>query len=386
MILNLMGRNEFRDNFYEKKPCLIRSALMPGAVSWDDVNEALYIGEQGPNGIMLHKGGALVPESEYTELCIDIERRRRFVRKDVFHQLLAAGASIIFNRMESFSYPIRALSQELARYVGHDTAANGYISIGGDQAFGNHWDTHDVFAVQLIGQKHWKIYNPTFELPLPGQRSGSFKDHAPAQPVMEVTLEAGDILYVPRGWWHNAEALPCTPTFHVAVGVHPVIALDYIKWLMEEIFPSNLAFRGTIGKAEGERQLGPLASSMMAEVADPAHLRRFLTERSEGARWFSRYDIPFNLLASEEEFDMRMWVTTHWHRENTTIDTRLGQIDEAYRDVARVILKFVSESPRAVQAAELPSRLPSLSATTIARTIKRLVTIDLLSIAYGASV
>jgi ribosomal protein L16 Arg81 hydroxylase len=68
--------------------------------------------------------------------------------------LLAAGASIIFNWMESFSYPIRALSQELARYVGHDTAANGYISIGGDQAFGNHWDTHDVFAVQLIGQKH----------------------------------------------------------------------------------------------------------------------------------------------------------------------------------------------------------------------------------------
>jgi hypothetical protein len=78
---------------------------------------------------------------------------------------------------------------------------------------------------------------------------------------MEVTLEAGDILYVPRGWWHNAEALPCTPTFHVAVGVHPIIALDYIKWLAEEVFPNNLAFRETIRKTEGERQLWPLASS-----------------------------------------------------------------------------------------------------------------------------
>jgi hypothetical protein len=88
----------------------------------------------------------------------------------------------------------------------------------------------------------------------------------------------------------------------------------------------------------------------------------------------------------KDEIDMQMWVTTHWRSENTSIDARLGQIDEAHRDTARIILKIVSECPQAVQVAELTSRFLSSTDQTISRTIKKLVTIDLLSIARGTSI
>lgn len=186
----MIEQAKFMSECYEKRPYLFRQEESLPTVTWADVDNALYVGEQGTSGILIHKGGSFVPENEYSEVCIDIERRRRAIKKDKFTELVSSGASIIFNRMESVSPPIRSICQQLARVVKADTCANGYISFGGEQAFGNHWDTHDVFAVQLQGRKRWTLYEPTFDLPLKEQRSGAYKEQCPTRPVMEVVLEA----------------------------------------------------------------------------------------------------------------------------------------------------------------------------------------------------
>ena len=48
-------------------------------------------------------------------------------------------------------------------------------------------------------------------------------------PVFDEFLEAGDVLYVPRGWWH--EGLPIgEETCHVAIGTHGPTLADYAVW------------------------------------------------------------------------------------------------------------------------------------------------------------
>ena len=95
--------------------------------------------------------------------------------------------------------------------------ANIYLTPPNAQGFMPHWDTHDVFVLQIHGSKAWTLYDTKIELPLPGQ---SFDDEKPpAGPVSaEFTLQAGDLLYCPRGLMHAAHSGPET-SLHITFGL-----------------------------------------------------------------------------------------------------------------------------------------------------------------------
>ena len=40
------------------------------------------------------------------------------------------------------------------------------------------------------------------------------------EPVLEVTLNAGDLLYFPRGFVHQANALPDTHSLHITISTY----------------------------------------------------------------------------------------------------------------------------------------------------------------------
>jgi ribosomal protein L16 Arg81 hydroxylase len=167
--------------------------------------------------------------------------------------------------MESVSMPVRQLCNTVARFAGATAVANGYISFGDQETFGNHWDTHDVFAVQLIGRKRWLVYEPTYLLPMLGQTSLHHKHECPAVPVIDEILEAGDILYIPRGWWHTAVPLR-EETFHVAIGTHPHTMQDYISWVMKNRLPQHLSYRQSLRMDPSE--FGKIAAASCAINAE----------------------------------------------------------------------------------------------------------------------
>ena len=51
--------------------------------------------------------------------------------------------------------------------------ANSYYTPRRSQGFAVHHDTHDVFVLQVAGEKHWRVYDPLLELPLKAQRWSS---------------------------------------------------------------------------------------------------------------------------------------------------------------------------------------------------------------------
>jgi hypothetical protein len=60
-------------------------------------------------------------------------------------------------------------------------------------------------------------------------------------PVWEGILEAGSVLYMPRGWWHVAVPLD-EPTLHVTLGVRAFLGEDVLRWLAAEL-QSSAVFR-----------------------------------------------------------------------------------------------------------------------------------------------
>jgi lysine-specific demethylase/histidyl-hydroxylase NO66 len=90
--------------------------------------------------------------------------------------------------------------------------ANAYLTPpGASQGFAPHFDDIEAFCLQLEGRKRWKVYAPrTKQERLPRTSSEDFteNDMEDIKPVLDVVLEAGDMLYMPRGWIHQACTLP----------------------------------------------------------------------------------------------------------------------------------------------------------------------------------
>ena len=98
---------------------------------------------------------------------------------------------------------------------------NVYLTPPNSQGFAPHYDDIEAFVLQLEGAKHWKVYAPrTPQEHLPRVSSGNFTQDEIGEPILEVTLEPGDMLYFPRGFIHQAETVKGKHSLHITVSMY----------------------------------------------------------------------------------------------------------------------------------------------------------------------
>ena len=109
------------------------------------------------------------------------------------------------------------------RGSGHPVQINAYITPKQSQGFSAHYDVHDVFVLQIAGSKRWVFHEPVHPDPLPSQPwtryRGAVEARAAEEPSADDVLEEGDVLYLPRGFIHSAEALGGVSA-HLTIGIH----------------------------------------------------------------------------------------------------------------------------------------------------------------------
>ena len=154
------------------------------------------------------------------------ERGYTLVIKDA--ALLSARLQRACNRLQG----------DLGAYVG----ANVYFTPPGAQGFEIHHDSHDTLTVQIEGTKTWRIYEPAVALPLESQPLHSGTAQPPLTLHREVTLAAGDTLYLPRGYAHEAVAA-AGRTLHVTFALAPVRAIDLLHATLEGAAMADVVLR-----------------------------------------------------------------------------------------------------------------------------------------------
>jgi hypothetical protein len=155
-----------------------------------------------------------------------------FPRLDVaaLYALLAQGATLVVNNVELVSQETAEVSRGLSAVFGTEVNANLYLALGRQEGLGVHYDAHDVFVAQLDGSKRWELYGPTD----PHPRRPSKTPRPAGKPAETITMQAGDLLYLPRGHWHRAVGQG-EASRHLTFAVASPTGVHLLGWLFESL-------------------------------------------------------------------------------------------------------------------------------------------------------
>ena len=282
LTLDPVTEESFFAEHWERRPLVIprgEHERFSGLLSVADVDRLVCETAIRMPAFRLVRDGTPLPPSTYTD---DISwRPGSFSQTAAVERVaaeFAAGATLVLQALH-LNWPAVALyCRDLEGRLGFPVQANAYLTPAAAQGFAVHHDTHDVIVLQVAGRKRWRLYEPVLELPLKDQRwSAELGDPGPA--IDEFTLEAGDTLYVPRGWPHEAETSD-DEALHLTIGLHPPTRMEAMRAALESC-TDDVEFRHTAGP-DGtlpdhliERLAGRLAPD---EVARRAR-RRFVASR-----------------------------------------------------------------------------------------------------------
>jgi hypothetical protein len=211
------------------------------------------------------------------------------------------GASIVLNDVDSLTPGLASVSNAIEAAGLGKAQGNVYISWQSHKAFPAHYDTHDVWAVQVEGEKYWNVWEGRAEWPIghPLFRSQQQEHHEQAKGKLraKVLMKPGDLLYLPRGWYHDALA-EAPASVHIAYGVHAPLGMDLLNILMERAL-HDVEFRKPLPRQDGTAptkfaltQRAGLLGQRIAEFAKEPKVMEALAQFVAGYR-YSRggYDI-----------------------------------------------------------------------------------------------
>lgn len=211
----------FFSEYWEKKP-LIVSRTTPtyfsDLFSLDAVDTILTSTNLQVPGFRLVRQGSQIPIREYTNrVSMTPGAFEALIDADKVMALYQEGATIVLQALERSWGPLIELCKALEAYLGHPVQANMYLTPAKAQGFAAHHDTHDTLILQIEGRKRWKVYDMPFPLPLP--RQSALPPGVTRGPVEhDFVLNAGDTLYMPRGFIHEALTSD-SYSMHITIGI-----------------------------------------------------------------------------------------------------------------------------------------------------------------------
>jgi hypothetical protein len=235
-LLEPFSFSEFHADYYEKKPLLIQRRA-PGfydpLLTLEDINEHLGEAHLSSAALRLARDGqeAAARIFTYPETSTNSHWARGTVDKDVLFAKFYEGYTIIMMEYERHSAAMLRLRHDIERVFHAPVMTHVYLTPRNAQGFIPHWDTHDTFILQITGTKDWTVYDSPMTLPTPRQRVYP-GEWTKVEPTLKAALEPGDLLYMPRGFVHEAHARDAV-SGHVTIGLHAGTYADLLRQIAD---------------------------------------------------------------------------------------------------------------------------------------------------------
>ncbi|MER7175130.1 cupin domain-containing protein [Streptomyces mesophilus] len=222
--LTNLTREDFARKHWARSPLLTRGASdFTDLFSAGAVDELIARRGLRTPFLRVAKDGATLPDSSFTAPAGVGASIGDQLDDTALWRGFADGATLVLQALHRTWDPVADFVARLSTELGHPVQANAYVTPPQNRGFDDHYDVHDVFVLQIAGTKRWMIHKPVHPDPL---RDQPWTDHRDAvaqaakdEPHLDTVLAPGDVLYLPRGWLHAAEAQGAV-SIHLTLGIH----------------------------------------------------------------------------------------------------------------------------------------------------------------------
>lgn len=187
---------------------------------------------------------------------------------------LQFGATLRVRDVQKFDARLNHFTEEVQRLFAAQSQINVYLTPPGQKGFPPHFDITDVFVVQCVGQKEWKVfdeYTEKSELPLMGTQWEP-NLYRPSDSFEAMTLNPGDVLYLPRGTMHQA-LCKHRESMHLTISIVPLTVADVLVSEVMRIAAGSVELRRRVPwtLSSGVDEFGALTSQMRAQLIEIAN-------------------------------------------------------------------------------------------------------------------
>lgn len=244
-----LARASFLAEYREKAPLLVardQPSFYGDLLSLDDVDALLGSADLPAGTVRLLRDGAETPAPGVT--------------RDSAFRHFGSGGTIAINTLERNLPRLSELCAALGADLGYRAQANIYLTPPGGQGFAAHYDDHDVFVLQVRGAKSWRVFaDPPRELPLKGQfhrPTTAAPTPKRGAPLIDAEVKQGDLLYIPRGFVHEARSGNAT-SMHITLGLHGLPWVDLFSAALRRLADEDVTFRRSLPPGLGNGAAGP---------------------------------------------------------------------------------------------------------------------------------
>jgi ribosomal protein L16 Arg81 hydroxylase len=278
-LLGEMPVKVFTEDYFQERGCHFTNeeARFDGLCSWDDLTALLNLERLPSDDVKLVKKGKRVSYNDWRSLLDEVRQ----------------GATLVFNNIHRKHQGVSQFSRRISRSLQAPTQVNLYLSQPAVGGFDLHYDTHDVFIIQIAGSKKWRVFPPTVLDPLFYQKKHG--KSPPAEPYLDLTLQKDSVLYIPRGHWHDAVAGE-EQSMHLTLGLLTKTGVDFLSWIVDELRESpkvrkSLPLRSTESQRTNGAWLDAIRSEILDLLSDTGVVERF----RQSYMALSEVPFPFSL-------------------------------------------------------------------------------------------
>jgi lysine-specific demethylase/histidyl-hydroxylase NO66 len=222
-IIAPIGRERFFSEFWEQKPLVTRgrpASFFAPLFSAADVDHVICDQRPKPSRIEVVTSQGFVRDNY---LNLDGTANINLV-----YERYLEGSTIILSGLDETWEPLAIFCRKLEGALSHPAGIGIYLTPPGTQGVKPHYDTQEIFVLQVEGKKHWKVYQPLHELPPVEGAYRLVDEHKLTALVGETSLEPGDMLYLPRGFIHEGSAGD-SPSLHITLEIHVRSWFDFLS-------------------------------------------------------------------------------------------------------------------------------------------------------------
>src|SRR5215211_4311236 len=153
-------RDEFFNQFWERKVLHVDRndpTYFSGLRETLEIDKIIWQNCRSWGDVSLARASTDYDSAPYAALQPNISTIKRAIADDY---------TIVINNLERKSFPIAKLCREFEKECYFNSIVNLYYTQANSQGLNSHYDTEDVFILQIEGSKLWRIYERKADLPL----------------------------------------------------------------------------------------------------------------------------------------------------------------------------------------------------------------------------